>query len=120
MAIRKKAIWLSYDFGLKGNYHALFTFLDNHQAIDCGNNLAFFVYDNNDQLSSIKLIEKLKAELEETIKPTASDRIYVIWREEEESPKSTVKGKFLFGNRKQPSWSGYATKNVGKQEDEAI
>ncbi len=119
MANKKKAIWLSFDFGLKGNYSALFTFLDNHKATDCGNGLAYFVYDNKDMLKSEALIEKLKNELKEAISPSSSDRIYVIWRDDDKLT-SSVKGKFLFGNRKTPIWNGYSTKNQSNQEDEAI
>jgi hypothetical protein len=119
MANKKKSVWLSYDFGLKGNYSALFTFLDNHKAIDCGNGLAYFIYDNDDMLKSEDLISKLQSELQEIIKPSASDRLYVIWRDDDKI-KPSVKGKFLFGNRKTPIWTGYATKSLGKQEDEAI
>ena len=119
MATKKKSIWLSFDFGLKGNYSALFTFLDNHKAIDCGNGLAYFVYENENHLKSEDLIEKLKDELKESVNPSSSDRIYVIWRDDDKST-SSVKGKFLFGNRKAPIWNGYSTKSIGKQEDEAI
>ncbi len=117
MAIKKKSVWLTYDFGLKGNYSALFTFLDNNNAIDCGNGLAYFLYDNNEMLKSEELIEKLKAELKEKVAPSSSDRIYVIWRDDD---KHSVKGKFLFGNRKTPAWNGYSTKVSDKFEDEAI
>jgi hypothetical protein len=37
----KKAIWISYDFGLNGDYTGLYTWLDNMKAIECGNSLAF-------------------------------------------------------------------------------
>ncbi len=119
MVNKKKSIWLSFDFGLKGNYSELFTFLDNHKAIDCGNGLAYFVYDNDEMMNTEDLISKLKNELEDFVKPSSSDRIYVIWRDEDR-PKSTVKGKFLFGDRKTPIWNGYSTKGIGRQEDEAI
>jgi hypothetical protein len=120
MAVKKKSIWLSYDFGLKGNYSALFTFLDNHEAIDCGNGLAYFKYNNDESLKSEELIDKLKKELAEAILPTTNDRIYVIWRDDDKPFTANVKGKFLFGSRKTPAWNGYATKQGENQEDEAI
>jgi len=119
MAVKMKSIWLCYDFGLKGNYAALFTFLDNHDAIDCGNGLAYFKYENKDFLKSEELIKKLESELKELISPSASDRIYVIWRNDDKTV-ATVKGRFLFGNRKTPPWNGYATKDGDGQEEEAI
>jgi len=119
MPSKTKSIWLSYDFGLRGNYSGLFTFLDNHGAIDCGNNLAYFKYSNNESLKSEDLIEKLKNELKEAISPTGNDRIYVIWRNDD-NPITSVKGKFIFGNRKASVWNGYATKDNKDQEEEAI
>ncbi len=119
MAIKNKSIWLSYDFGLKGNYSALFAFLDNHKAIDCGNGLAYFIYENKNDLKSEELIDQLKKELEELVAPSSSDRIYVIWRNDDK-PVASVKGKFLFGNRKTPVWNGYSTKSGKDKEDEAI
>lgn len=119
MALKKKSIWLSYDFGLKGNYSALFTFLDNYGAIDCGNGLAYLKYDNKSQLNSEKLIESLQKEIMETVSPTSADRIYVIWRDDDES-NAKVKGKFIFGSRKTPAWNGYSTKKGSDQEDEAV
>jgi hypothetical protein len=119
MALKTKAIWLSYDFGLKGNYSALFTYLDNHQAIDCGNGLAFFQYKNANSLTSEQLVEQLKLELKKAISPSINDRIYVIWRDDDNSTTS-VKGRFIFGSRKSPAWNGYATKEDDDQEDETI
>jgi hypothetical protein len=119
MAVKKKSIWLSYDFGLRGNYSGLFTFLDNNEAIDCGNGFAYFKYDNKDLLKSEELINKLKEELNEIISPAPNDRIYVIWRDDD-SASINVKGKFLFGSRKTPAWNGYATKGNNNLEDEAI
>lgn len=112
----KKSIWLSYDFGLKGNYASLFRFLDNHEAIDCGNGLAYFQYANPNSLSSEALIEVLKTDLISLVDPSPNDRIYVIWREE---LTSSVKGKFLFGKRKSAPWSGYGD-SADTQSDEAV
>jgi len=119
MATKKKSIWITYDLGLKGNYAALFTFLDNHKAIECGNGTAYFIYENEKGLDSEDLIEKLQNELEELVIPSSSDRIYVIWRDDDK-PITTVKGRFLFGSRKTPPWNGYSTKVGQIQEDEAI
>ena len=119
MAAKKKSIWLSYDFGLKGNYSALFTFLDNNKAIDCGNGLAYFNYENKDDLTDEALLEKLKKELSEAVNPSPSDRIYVIWREDDNNA-TAMKGKFLFGKRKAPAWNGYATIGDDNKIDEAI
>ena len=115
METKKKSIWLTYDFGLKGNYAALFTFLDNHKAIECGNGSAYFMYENEKGLNTDDLIEELKQELEEIIAPSSSDRIYVIWKDD-----NKVKGRFLFGSRKTPPWNGYSTEISKNKEEVAI
>lgn len=120
MGAKKKSVWLNYDLGLTGNYAALYSFLDNHQAIDCGNGLAYFTYENQDALSSEELIEKLKNELKEAITPSKNDSIYVIWRDDDKASSTSVKGKFLFGRRKTPVWSGYANTVEASAEEEAI
>ena len=119
MATSKKSIWITYDLGLRGNYSALFTFLDNHKAIECGDGSAYFIYENEKKLTSEDLIEQLKLELEKIITPSSSDRIYVIWRDDDKSAAS-VKGRFLFGSRKTPPWNGYSTIFDKSQEDNAI
>jgi hypothetical protein len=116
MTSKKKSFWLSYDFGLRGNYSGLFNFLDNYNAIDCGNSLAYFVYANPDQLEIEKVIEKIKAELKSVVNPAESDRIYLIWRDD-----TKVKGRFIFGSRKQGAWVGYGDKHdLENENDEAI
>jgi len=120
MKPKKKSFWLSYDLGLKGNYQALFEFLDNHEAIECGNGLAYFTYGNKDGLDSDKLVERLKTELTEIISPTANDRIYAIWLSDTDLVKKAC-GRFLFGKRKSTPWTGYGNKNNNdKTNDEAI
>jgi hypothetical protein len=120
MASKKKSIWLTYDFGLKGNYAALFTFLDNHKAIECGNGTAYFIYKNENNLNSEELINQLKNELQEIVNPSSSDRIYAIWRNDD-TTNATVKGRFLFGGRRNTApWNGYSTVLSNIQEEEAI
>lgn len=119
MANKKKSIWLSFDFGLKGNYNALFTFLDNHGAKDCGNNLAHLELDNPSDATPEKMIENLKSELGEIVLPSPNDRIYAIWRDDADG-STKVKGRFLFGKRKSPPWNGYGARNDNQSSDEAI
>ena len=118
MATKKKSIWITYDLGLKGNYSVLFTFLDNHKAIECGDGSAYFIYESEEALTSDDLIMQLKQELKEVIS-VSSDRIYAIWRDDDE-PSTKVKGRFLFGSRKTPPWNGYSNLYAGNQEDEAF
>lgn len=47
-----KAIWISYDLGIGGDYDGLYRWLANHKAVECGDGLAFFNYvpKNNEYL----------------------------------------------------------------------
>ena len=40
----KRAIWISYDFGVRGDYEGIYTWLDDHGAIECGDSIAFLKY----------------------------------------------------------------------------
>lgn len=51
----KKAIWISYDLGVKGDYEGLYAWLDDHKAIECGDSVAFINYSVRDQN---KLVEE--------------------------------------------------------------
>ncbi len=101
--IIKKGIWISYDFGLKGDYTGLFTWLDNYQAVECGHGLAFFKY-NFDSNQSSDLIKKITSEIKEYVKLSKSDRVYIIWKD---NATNKVKGEFISGSRKQAPWEGY-------------
>ena len=95
-----KLIWLSYDLGIRGDYQSLYSWLDDHDAKECGDSVAFlsFLYEEG------KFPEALKAELEEEVELDNHSRIYVVWKE-----KQGVKGRFLFGKRKRAPWAGYGT-----------
>jgi len=103
----KKAIWFSYDLGVNGDYEGLYAWLDNYQAIECGDSLAFFFYSPQKDL-----IDEIKKELQENVQLQRRDRIYVIWKE-----GAKVKGKFLFGTRKAAAWTGYAATKVTTEEE---
>ena len=40
----QKTIWISFDLGVKGDYEQLYAWLDNHEAKECGPNLATLRY----------------------------------------------------------------------------
>jgi hypothetical protein len=108
---RKKAVWISYDFGLKGDYTGLYTWLDEHNAIECGHGIAFLLWDTKD-------VEHLTAEIEKNLKASVklskSDRIYVIWKE---PTHGKVKGHFINGSRRQSPWVGYSSMANVTQND---
>jgi len=112
----KKGIWISYDFGLKGDFTGLFTWLDNHSAVECGNGLAFFRYDISKlkQTDTESLIKHLSSDLKETVKLSRTDRVYIIFKD---NLINKVKGEFINGNRKQSPWEGYGKLKGGNTID---
>ena len=106
----KSAIWISYDLGVRGDYEGMYTWLDQHDAKDCGDSLAFLNYEYSGEL-----LKALIADLEEAVEITKRMRIYVIYRE----PKTRkMKGNFIFGGRKAPPWAGFAGGSAQTDVDE--
>jgi hypothetical protein len=105
----EKPIWISFDLGVRGDYEGLYTWLDSKGAVECGSSFAFFSYD-----ASGDMIESLKKEIEENVELNKKARIYIIYRD----PKTKkTKGKFIFGTRKAPPWTGYAgVENQAEEE----
>lgn len=110
-----KAIWLSYDLGLGGDYPGLYTWLDNHNAFECGDNVAFFNYEiKQDQLK--ELLPTILNDIKQSVELRTGDRLYVVYREVEGS-RSRVKGDFIYGRRKSNPWEGYGDKGAQGGED---
>jgi hypothetical protein len=107
----KSAVWLSYDLGIQGDYPGIYEWLDERQANECGDNLAFFNYEY-----SGPLLEALIADLKKSVEITKKTRIYVIYRDQE---TKKMKGSFIFGGRKAAPWSGFAVASAPSQGDEA-
>lgn len=106
----KKVIWLSYDLSIKGDYEGLYTWLDDLDAKECGDSLAVFNFEISDEYD---LIEKLEEEIKNNVSLSKRDRIYIIYR----ADNNRLKGKFLFGKRKSAPWTGYGTKQIEIDED---
>lgn len=102
----KRMIWISYDLGIRGDYEGLYTWLDEYDAKECGDNLARLVYEFTGNF-----LESLQKEIQDSVQVSKKTRIYVIWLDSE---TQKTKGRFIFGKRKSPVWSGYAT---DKDED---
>ena len=96
----QKTIWLSFDLGIRGDYEGIYTWLDDHQAKECGDNIAVLKYD-----FSVALLDDLKSDISRSIELTKKSRIYVIWRDD---TTKKMKGRFICGTRKSPPWTGYA------------
>lgn len=105
----KTTVWLSYDLGIRGDYPSLYAWLDKHDAKECGDSFAVFVYDHDNELEA-----DLLADLRQSIDFNDSGRIYVIFRDRETGNR---KGKFLVGGRRAPPWTGYAAHATVEDEE---
>ena len=91
-------VWLNYDLGIQGDYRGLFHFLDSLHAKECGVNQAVFKFEH-----SGNLVDDLKAKLSDSVKINERSKIYLAYRDGDKN-----KGTFIFGNRHDSPWSGYA------------
>lgn len=107
-AIQENWVILNYDFGLKGDYESLYSFLDNQEAIDCGNSSGAFEFNFSGglDLSHEEKTEQIKQEIESKVSLKKGDRIYVIVHDKNGQPK----GSFIYGHRQRPIWEGYGSK----------
>ena len=104
-----QGIWMSYDLGVTGDYEGLYSWLDDQDAIECGDSVAFFRFS-----CSGPVIEALKSELSDAVSLNKKSRIYVICRGDDER----VKGRFVVGGRKRAPWEGFGVEQK-QEEDEA-
>lgn len=108
--MKKTAIWLSFDLGLRGDYERLYTWLDAHGAKECGENTAYLIYEFDKEL-----IAELATDIENAFEQTPRVRVYALF-----SDGTTFRGRFIIGQRNaSPPWAGYAPKKV-KEIDESI
>ena len=97
----KKAVWISFDLGVNGDYEGMYAWLDTHSARECGDSVAFVEYE----VRTTDLVPTLKRDLKTSVELGKKSRIYIIYRNDD----GKVKGSFLFGSRKQAPWTGYGT-----------
>ena len=92
-------IWISYDLGENGDIAGMYAWLDRHDAGECGDSFASLLVN----CESRATVERdVLAELHENVKLQQSDRIYLLYRRED----NMTKGTFLVGNRKESPWKG--------------
>jgi hypothetical protein len=103
----KKAIWISYDLGVEGDYSGMYKWLDSNKAIECGDSLAFI----KKEMQNDSLVEEIKKEIKENVSLKKSDRVYIIYRD---SRNNSVKGEFIFGKRKRSPWEGFSSETEGQ------
>lgn len=96
----EKRCWLCYDLGIKGKYQELYEWLDNLNAVECGDDFASFVTDKDRDT----IVRELAAILDLKTYPDA--RIYIIHKD---AFDGKVVGRFVIGRRKkQARWTGSA------------
>lgn len=106
-----RAIWLSYDLGVRGDYASLYAWLDDHSAKECGDSLAFLNYSFKGDLETA-----IEGELQKVIDVDKRTRIYLIYRDVDAKKN---RGIFLFGGRRAPPWSGYSEKGKSAVDEDA-
>lgn len=107
-----RSVFISYDFGLKGDYDNLYKWLDEKKAEERGYGLAyikdFFIHETFKKDNEFFL--HIREELQQKLKLGNSDRIYMIWGSIE-SDRKTRSG-FLIGKPKQAPWTGFSNNNM--------
>lgn len=102
-----RGIWISYDLGVNGDYESLYTWLDDHEAKECGSSVAYLKYRFEDEL-----IESLKADLSTAVSLNQRSRIYVVFRRQ-----GKYVGTFAVGRRKGAPWDGYGRAGHPTEDD---
>jgi hypothetical protein len=114
----KKAVWISFDLGVNGDYEGMYAWLDTHHAKECGDSIAFLGYEpKRDSVlgePTRDLISELKADLKRSVSIKKKNRVYVIYKSDE----GKLKGVFLFGGRKKSPWTGYGASEEMESSDE--
>jgi hypothetical protein len=104
----KRAVFLSFDLGVKGDYEGLYRWLDSLGAKECGDSLAFLFFEAKSDLPA-----EIKASLKKAIEVDSRTRIYAIFMDDKR-----MKGRFLFGQRKAPPWTGFAPRGAGEIDED--
>lgn len=111
----KKTIWISYDLGVGGDYEGLYAWLDNNEATECGDSLAYLQFTIEKEDDTL-LISKLKDSISRHIKIPPKSRIYII-RRIVNGNNTKVSGQFIFGKRRGNPWEGFGSKDSVNIDD---
>lgn len=109
-------VWLSFDLGVRGDYNSLYQWLDEHDALECGNGFATFVYDFSSSPEDVdQLFAELKNELLERVSEIETKgRVYALTSIRVDDPHPA--GMFIFGGRKASPWEGFADKGESEPD----
>ncbi len=100
-------IWLSFDLGVRGDYEGMYAFLDAHAATECGDSMATFWFEWQDDL-----VATLASQLDHALTLDKRSRMYVIYP----GPDGRHVGKFVIGHRRSPPWTGYAPSHADEED----
>jgi hypothetical protein len=102
------SVWLTYDLGVSGDYQGLYSWLDDYEATECGNNVAYIKYDIPETIKTDKdFVKYLLDDLNEKVNFTPTNRIYIVRRSLE---RDKTIGSYIMGKRKANPWEGFGTK----------
>lgn len=107
--MKKEFVVLTFDLGIDGDYENLYAWLDDHEAKECGEGVAWFYYDHDDGKEPFE--QSLKSSLQNAVKFGERARVYVLHRSE-----GKTKGKFIFGRRKRAPWLGFGRHRGAEEE----
>jgi hypothetical protein len=93
-------VWLTFDLGVYGDYKGLYAWLDAHGANGCGEAVAVLTYRCQGSIP-----DRLREDLKKNISIDEHTSIYVIYRD---PATNENRGKFIFGERRTPAWTGYS------------
>lgn len=94
-----RRVWLSFDFGVQGDYESLYVWLDEHQAKECGDNVATFTFT----YSGDDIVGALLKSIRANVTLRKRDRLYFV-----RPVGDSLTGSFIHGRRKPPAWQGRA------------
>ncbi len=86
-------MWLSFDLGLRGDYEGIYAWLDEHEARECGDSVAYMKYECEGNFP-----ESLEQDIRSAIDVTKKTRIYLVWAGED----GKTHARFIIGRRSCP------------------
>jgi hypothetical protein len=102
-------VWLTYDLGVQGDYESLYAWLDERNAVECGDSAATFFVDRTDADPATSIAKSIR----KNVKLGPRARFYLVRVRE-----GKAKGGFIIGNRKAPPWLGASGEPSSDDEEE--
>ena len=69
----KSFIWMSFDLGIQGDYEGMYSWLDSHDAQECGDSVAALEFEHQEDL-----LKELKRELKSSVRIDKKTRVYPV------------------------------------------